>query len=188
MSDTKCASVGQRMMFSWRRTRSRAAQWVRQCLVSLACWYLRWQDDSNYTRHARREFRAAGYEDDGLNDPNKWIQENVLTLLAVLGTQGHSGSSIGFCISYFRKLGLFESLVPLQGTDDEWNHVGDDTWQNNRCSHVFKRADGQAYDIDALIFREPSGACYTNRDSHVNVTFPYVPKREYVDVSESEAR
>lgn len=140
----------------------------------------------NGVLHAEREFLAAGYipldqpQEDG---PNKWMQENVLELLRVFGEQGHSGFSANYCIEVFRTLAKFEPLVPLQGTDDEWCEVHEGTWQNKRCSHVFKEADGRAYDIDGRIFREPSGACYTSRDSRVYVTFPYTPKREYVDVA-----
>lgn len=96
--------------------------------------------------------------------------------------QGHSGFSAPYCVETFRKLALHEPLVPLSGADDEWNEVSDGMWQNNRCSHVFKDADGKAYDIEGRIFREPNGACYTSRDSRVYIEFPYTPKREYVDV------
>ena len=142
----------------------------------------------NTVRHAEREFVAAGYtpldqeQEDG---PNKWIQENVLELLEVFARQGHSGFSAPYAVEMFRKLALHEPLVPLSGADDEWNEVGDGVFQNNRCSHVFKdkdRFNGQAYDIDGRIFREPDGGCYTSSDSCVPVTFPYTPKREYVDV------
>ena len=142
----------------------------------------------NTVRHAEREFVAAGYtpldqeQEDG---PNKWVQENVLELLEVFARQGHSGFSAPYAVEMFRKLALHEPLVPLSGADDEWNEIGDGVFQNNRCSHVFKdkdRFNGQAYDIEGRIFREPDGSCYTNRDSCVAVTFPYTPKREYVDV------
>lgn len=137
---------------------------------------------------AELEFLAAGYvpldkeQEDG---PDKWIQENVLELLEVFVRQGHSGFSASCAVETFRKLALHEPLVPLYGVDDEWDEVEDGVFQNNRCSHVFKRADrfnGQAYDINGRIFREPNGCCYTNRDSCVPVTFPYTPKSEYVDV------
>lgn len=142
--------------------------------------------------HALREFAAIGYkpmdqEEDG---PNKWIQQNVLALLDMFSEQGHSGMSAPYCIEYFRKLAAFEPLAPLTGVDSEWNEVGDGVRQNNRCSHVFKQADrfnGQAYDLQGRIFREPSGICYTSRDSMVPITFPYTPTREYVDVPASEA-
>lgn len=142
----------------------------------------------NTVRHAEREFLAAGYipldqeQEDG---PNKWIQENVLELLEVFSRQGHSGFSAPYAVDVFRKLAMHEPLVPLSGADDEWNEVGEGVFQNNRCSHVFKdkdRFNGQAYDINGRIFREPDGACYTSGDSCVPVTFPYTPKREYVDV------
>ena len=143
---------------------------------------------SNLIEHAKRELLALGYipldqeQEDG---PNKWIQENILALLAVFEEQGHSGSSAPYCISMFAKLAKFEPLVPIQGTDDEWIEIGENQWQNKRCSHVFKDAD-HAYDINGKIFREPSGACFTSRDSRVTVTFPYTPTTEYVDVGEQE--
>ena len=142
----------------------------------------------NTVRHAEREFVAAGYtpldqeQEDG---PNKWIQENVLELLEVFARQGHSGFSAPYAVETFHKLALHEPLVPLSGADDEWNEVGDGVFQNNRCSRVFKdknRFNGQAYDIEGRIFRGPGGGCYTSNESCVQVTFPYTPKREYVDV------
>ena len=110
------------------------------------------------------------------------MQENVIELLRVFAKQGHSGFSAPYCIETFRKLALFEPLVPLRGIDDEWNECCSGMWQNNRCSHVFKELDGRAYDIQGRIFREPNGSCYTNRESRVYISFPYTPTREYVDV------
>ena len=139
---------------------------------------------SNYIEHAKREFLALGYEpiEKCENDPNKWIQESVLELLKVFGKQGHSGSSALFCAKYFKKLALFEPLSPLTGKDDEWNEIGKNTWQNRRCSHVFKEADGKAYDIEGKVFRDKNGGRYTGKDSRVYVKFPYIPKTEYIDV------
>ena len=142
---------------------------------------------SNYIEHAKREFVALGYDlDDKEEGPNKWIMENIFELLEVFGKQGHSGSSALYCISCFKKLALFEPLAPLTGEDVEWNEVDErDTYQNNRCSHVFKNKDG-AYDIDGKIFRKPNGCCYTSKDSYVFIDFPYTPKSEYVDVEKYE--
>src|SRR3546814_11262809 len=56
------------------------------------------------------------------------------------------------------------------------------TQQNKRCPHVFRDKDGTAYDIDGKVFVEESGGSYTNRDSRVEVSFPYVPHTEYVQV------
>lgn len=142
---------------------------------------------SNLKEHALREFKALGYKSiEDEEGPNQWIQENVLELLEVFSNQGHSGFSAPYCINLFTKLAGFEPLCPLTGEDEEWSNVseasGHPKWQNKRCSHVFKKADGQAYDIYGIVFREPSGSCYTNGKSHVDVTFPYTPKTEYVDV------
>ena len=138
---------------------------------------------SNYISHAQRELKALGYKlDDTEEGANKWIVENIYALLNVFGEQGHSGSSAPYVADLFAKLAKFEPVAPLQGTDEEWNEVGPDMWQNNRCSRVLKEADGRAYDMEGRIFREPDGCCFTNRDSRVYITFPYTPKHEYVDV------
>lgn len=147
-------------------------------------------DDSNLIEHAKKELALAGYiplDQDQPDDPNKWIQENVLELLSVFSKQGHSGSSAPYLISCFTKLANFEILTPLTGKDDEWIEHEDGVFQNNRCSHVFKKSkDGEAYDSEGMIFRRPSGSCYTSKESRTPVTFPYIPKRIYQDVAEDE--
>ena len=137
----------------------------------------------SYREHAIRELTALGYKMNETEEgPNKWIVENLLELLEVLSAQGHSGHSAPYVVNMFKKLALFEPLCPLTGDDNEWAEVSEGVWQNKRCSHVFKEADGRAYDIDGRIFREPNGACFTNRNSRVYVTFPYTPTRVYLDV------
>lgn len=67
-----------------------------------------------------------------------------------------------------------------------WNDISDmndgPMWQNNRCSHLFKGADGRAYDLDGRVFIDPDGMSFTGTGSRVFVTFPYTPTREYVKV------
>lgn len=135
-----------------------------------------------YIEHARRELNALGYKLDGpLEDgPNKWIMENIFELLGVFEKQGHSGSSAPYVADLFCKLAKLEPAAPLTGKDEEWVEVAEGMWQNVRCSHVFKDADGRAYDIEGIVFRDPDGGCYTNRDSRVFITFPYKPERRYV--------
>lgn len=141
---------------------------------------------SNLVEHAKVEFKALGFiplDQEQEDDPNKWIQENVIELLTVFSEQGHSGTSAPYCVNMFKKLALFEPLGPLTGADWEWHEYADGHFQNIRCSHVFKDSrDGRAYDSEGRIFREPSGSCYMNRDSRVYIEFPYSPTREYVDV------
>jgi hypothetical protein len=110
---------------------------------------------------------------------DKMVVEDVLELLEVFAKQGHSGGSAPVIAGLFAKLARYEPLVPLTGKPDEWIEVAEGMWQNARCSHVFKDANG-AYDIDGIIFEDSDGSRYTNRDSRVPVTFPYTPQRQYI--------
>ena len=148
---------------------------------------------SNLKRHALMEFRAAGWCDEtGKFDDEmqEAICNHVLKLLEVFSDEGHSGSSAPYAINVFKTLAMFEPLVPLTGEDWEWTEVSDGTFQNKRCSHVFKQADrfdGQAYDIDGIIFYnwyknengEKSKSYFTGKESCVPITFPYTPTKEY---------
>jgi hypothetical protein len=157
-----------------------------RCINSLH-YKVRRYNMSNLIRHAKREFLALGYKpiEECEDDPDKWIQENVLELLEVFGKQGHSGFSAPYCISMFSKLAKFEPMCPLQGTDDEWQEVEGNMWQNIRCSSVFKNTK-KAWDIDGKVFVEKDGRAYTSKDSSVDITFPYTPRTEYVNVDEME--
>lgn len=151
--------------------------------------------DSHLYKHAVRELKSAGYfnddpEDDLGNSMNKMMRDNVLDLIVTFAKQGHSGFSAPYCVKLFSELASYKPLLPLQGTDDEWVDVsayggreGGKVWQNLRCSHVFKEDDGKgAYDIDAVLYREPDGCCYTKGGARHYITFPYTPTREYIDV------
>jgi hypothetical protein len=135
---------------------------------------------SNLELHAKKEMEIAGLFDKD-SDYGGMLGDAVMKMIKVFADEGHSGFSAGMAINIFEKVARFEPLTPLTGADDEWMEVGEGVLQNVRCSHVFKK-DSQAYDIEGRIFREPDGGCYTSFDSRVNVTFPYTPKREYVDV------
>ena len=132
---------------------------------------------------ARTEMRAAGlYDTDA--DYGGSIPLAVEEIVEVFAGQSHSGMSAAIVTSLLGKLLRFEPIGPLTGADDEWTEVSDGLWQNRRCGRVFKGADGVAYDIDGKVFREPNGACYTSRDSRVEVQFPYTPTTQVIDVPE----
>lgn len=142
---------------------------------------------SNLEIFAETELRRAGWFDtDGMY--GDMMGHAVMNMVKLFAEEGHSGMSAGIAIQLFQKVANFEPLMPLTGEDDEWEEVGPKVWQNKRCSTVFKEEDGRAYNIEGRIFRDPDGACFTNRDSRVYVTFPYTPTREYVDrPAETEA-
>jgi len=114
----------------------------------------------SYIEHAKREFTALGYKpiEECEDDPNKWIQENILELLEVFSKQGHSGSSAPYCINLFKKLASFEPLAPLTFKDDEWNEIDTNVYQNNRMSSVFKDdKNGKPYYLYAIVMETQTG-------------------------------
>ena len=147
----------------------------------------------SYKNHALREFTAAGWLKNGeyCDEMQQLMCEQVIELLNLFDEHGHSGSSAPYAIELFSKLAKFEPIVPLTGEDFEWNEVGDNVFQNNRCSHVFKSADrfdGQPYDIAAVIFYdwytdketgEQRKSYFTCYESAQPITFPYTPERVY---------
>lgn len=153
---------------------------------------------SNLKNHALMEFRAAGWCDENGkfdDEMQEAICNHVLKLLELFADEGHSGSTAPYTVNIFKKLAMFEPIVPLTGEDWEWTEVHDGVFQNKRCSRVFKQADrfdGQAYDIDGIIFYDyytdedgnPSKSYFTGRESAVPVTFPYVPTSVYQESPE----
>jgi hypothetical protein len=135
--------------------------------------------------HAEHELKAIGMLGSG-DEMNEAMSADILELLRTFSEQGHSGFSASYAINLFEKLARFEPLGPLTGEDAEWHDVseasGEPMWQNKRCSHVFKAGDGRAYDIDAVVYREPNGAQFTRGGARHYIEFPYTPKREIVKV------
>jgi len=138
--------------------------------------------------HAKREFEALGWPGDC--EMQKVICDNVIEILEVFANQGHSGSSAPYVMGLVNDLGMYKTITPLTGEDDEWTHHEDgDTYQNKRCSAVFKHGKkGTAYWIYGRVFREPNGSKWTNSDSRVNIEFPWKEpsEPEYVDVEKSD--
>jgi hypothetical protein len=145
--------------------------------------------DGNLVQHALTELRACGHFDG--DDMSALAANGAVDLVRVFSAQGHSGFSASFMRHLVHKLFGYEPLGPLTGADSEWVDVaglpGGPMWQNRRCSHVFKDGDGRAYDIDAVIFEEPSGARFTGRHSRQFVTFPYTPRSVVAHVSDDAA-
>lgn len=145
-------------------------------------WSILRDRDGNLESHFKRE---TAHMRDGKDGPNEWMARDLIDLARVFSTQGHSGFSASWCIASLTPLLSFKPLGPLTGDESEWvvhNYDGETYAQNNRCGHVFKRADGTAYDSEAVIFREPNGAGFTSFYSRRDITFPYSPRRVYADV------
>lgn len=138
---------------------------------------------SNLVEYAKEELTRIGAFTEEGDFYGGMTGKAVLDLIQVFADQGHSGMSANLVRNLFNRVANYEPLSPLSGADDEWMEIADGKFQNKRCPHVFKE-DGQAYDSEGKIFREPNGSCYTSFESRVPVTFPYVPKHEYINVPE----
>lgn len=154
---------------------------------------------NNYVKYAYREFQAAGWcnQDNQFTDEmQQLICKQVIGLLELFGNHGHSGSSAPYTIELFSKLANFDPIGPLTGADDEWQDVSEfgiePTWQNKRCSRVFKNADGEAFDIEGVVFynwvEDEDGklnkSYFSSMSSRIPVQFPYTPTtvyKEYID-------
>ena len=99
--------------------------------------------------HAERELEFLHNGD----EMNELMRSQVLEIVKLFASHGHSMMSAGYAISLITPLLKQEPVGPLRGTDDEWVEVSDGLFQNRRCSHVFKK-NGKAYDIEGRIFEE----------------------------------
>ena len=157
---------------------------------------------SNILEHAKDELNRIGMTEDSPDEMNVMMRKHILHMMNEFAEEGHSGFSASYAISILTKLMDFKPLSPLTGEDNEWDNVREygesPSWQNKRRSSVFKNADGTCYDIDGKVFWEwcmpyeegdnPYKSYYTNRDSRVPVTFPYiVPDKPIYEYRHSEA-
>lgn len=146
-------------------------------LLSRLWWWRK--RDSPLIVHAERELRIAGLFDQDA-DYGGMIGEAVIEMVRVFTKQGHSGFSAHICIDVFSRVAAFQPLGALTGADDEWHEIEEGRYQNLRCSRVFKE-NGQAYDIEGIIWRDADGLAFTNFKSRVPVSFPYTPEQKIVD-------
>ena len=69
---------------------------------------------------AESEMAKAWPESEEMQD---MVKANVMELLKVLETQGHSGMSLPYVLGVFNKLAKQKPLSPLTGEDDEWMEI-----------------------------------------------------------------
>lgn len=150
---------------------------------------------SDSVEYAKSELARITKDGDGLQNA---INKNILDIVKLFASQGHSGLSAGYAISVLERLLRFKPLTPLTGEDDEWTDVsgkmGWKCFQNKRCSSVFKTVDAQgnmieAHDIDAIAFSDNGGLTwFTSSRFRKNVTFPYEPpthpEKVYIEYTE----
>lgn len=124
--------------------------------------------------HAKTEMKHWIESDDEMSI---LMSKQILEIVELFASHGHSGCSAGMAIPVITKLLDFKPLKPLTGKADEWNEVGEGVFQNRRCSNIFKDGKtGVAYNIEGNVFRNQNGSTFTGDKSCTVVKFPYRPK------------
>jgi hypothetical protein len=149
-----------------------------------------------YVDFAKQEFKQIKRSDTEDNEMQDLIEGNILELLEVFSKQGHSGSSAPYVVKMFSKLAMFEPISPIEDLEEEWSDVDGDSYQNKRCSALFKEKEtGKCYYLDAIIWREENDSGWNGSaldksgkkiTSRQYVNFPFYPKTFYVDVTSVE--
>lgn len=146
--------------------------------------------------YAKKELERIekGCKDEESLSMQQAIDKNILELINVFSNQHHSGFTATYVIDILQRLLHYKPLTSLTGEDDEWEDVtsygyNTPTFQNKRCSAVFKDDKG-AYWVEGKIFSSDLGhTWYTNSDSCVPVTFPFnVPDKSEVVVIDNKER
>jgi len=140
-------------------------------------------------QHALSEFRYAKFMDDEGNycdEMQEMMCKDVLEVLKLISSQGHSGFSIGYFKNLLNKLIDFEPLSPLTGNDDEWieSPFPVKFQMNARDGRVVRYPDGHCEFRDGIVIRYPDGGRKTK--SVIIKSFPFIPKVEYIDYNEFE--
>ena len=101
-------------------------------------------NDNNHIKFAKKELNILLKRSDN-DEMQKLINDDILQIVKIFSQQGHSGFSASYAINLLTRLLGFKPLTPLTGEDGEWNLVGglvgEEIYQNNRCSAVFKGVD-----------------------------------------------
>lgn len=129
---------------------------------------------SNLIEWAKAELEKIGSQDDEMQ---QMMNKDILQIVEVFSEQGHTGFSASYALNIINRLLDWKPITALTGDDDEWVNTHGDTYQNKRCSAVFKKGkdNSTAYYIDGKIFSDDGGGTwYTSRESRIPVTFPYV--------------
>ncbi len=145
--------------------------------------------------HAKTELELSGlFTEDGdfyQGDTGKAVME----LIETFSKQGHSGMSAPMVVGLFAKLANYKPIGHITGEEGEWNDVSDlfghkgvTSYQNKRCSAIFKESkEGKPYYIDAIIWQgEDSWDTFTGVVEDVTssqyIRLPFQPKTFYIDV------
>ena len=124
----------------------------------------------------------------------KAVNDDILDIIKLFSSQGHSGFSAGYSLNILKRLLDYKPLSAITGDEDEWvqlNYSPDLAYQSKRCPSIFRDADGKVYNVEAKVFSDDNGHTWFNcKDSREYIELPYeVPaKPEYVIIDNKEER
>jgi hypothetical protein len=123
---------------------------------------------------------------DGL-EMQEAINKDILEIVKIFCTQGHSGFSASYALNRIKRLLDWKPITALTGEESEWGEVpewdsGSKTQQNKRCSAVFRDNydNSTANYIDGRVFSDNGGHSWFFRGgrggngSSIPVIFPFV--------------
>jgi len=154
---------------------------------------------SNTGKHAKRELEILEKITRSTKaDPMiLQLKDELIALCDKFGKSGQSGGSAPYATYMIARTveQLTEQLpiTPIFDDDEYWELKDDGLMQNNRCSCLFKNAEGKAFNIDAIKFRDPDGKCYSNASAFISGVeikssqfikgFPFIPMTFIIDRS-----
>ena len=124
----------------------------------------------------------------------KAVNDDILDIIKLFSSQGHSGFSAGYSLNILKRLLDYKPLSAITGDEDEWeqlNYSPDLAYQNKRCPSLFRDADGKVYNVEARVFSDDNGHTWYNcKESREYVELPYeVPaKPECVIIDNMQER
>lgn len=107
----------------------------------------------------------------------KAVNDDILDIIKLFSSQGHSGFSAGYSLNILKRLLDYKPLSAITGDEDEWeqlNYSPDLAYQNKRCPSLFRDADGKVYNVEARIFSDDNGHTWYNcKESREYIELPY---------------
>lgn len=113
---------------------------------------------SNLIKHANTELDFLGYPplritvEGEIFDAENTMRRDILNIITLFASQGHSGFSGHYLAETVYKLMKFEPLAPISDEPDEWFFHGAEEsghkggmWQNKRQGEAFSHDGGRTY-------------------------------------------
>lgn len=122
--------------------------------------------NSNLVTHAKRELALIGMGPNSI-DIDLLMRNNIIEMLTVFSSQGHSGFSASIFKSLFNRLIDWKPVAPLTLKDDEFGTKADKN-QNKRMISIFRKQDESFSNVDDYIIN--ANTIYNINNNTVNIS------------------